>query len=111
MDTMLKPTPYGRSEAVYGTDVPSAMPDTVNPVNELSMHELHQRTLEKVLFLKDNGYNVIEIWTCDIDRQLAADPDMKRFFDNFEISEPLGTSSGLLWWSNQRDAALLRDAI
>ena len=63
--------------------------DTVNPVNELSMHELHQRTLEKVLFLKDNGYNVIEIWTCDIDRQLAADPDMKRFFDNFEISEPL----------------------
>ena len=63
--------------------------DTVNPVNHLTMNELHQRTLEKIQFLKDNGYNVVEIWTCDIDRQLETDPDMKTFFDRFEISEPL----------------------
>lgn len=63
--------------------------DTINPVNELTMHELHQRTPEKVQFLKDNGYNVVEIWTCDIDRQLGTDPGMKLFFDNFEIPEPL----------------------
>ena len=54
------------------------------------MNELHQRTVEKIKFLKDNGYNVVEIWTCDIDRQLETDPDMKTFFDRFEISEPLG---------------------
>ena len=53
------------------------------------MHELYQRTLEKIQFLKDNGYNVIEIWTCDIDRQLASDPEMKELFDNYAISEPL----------------------
>ena len=63
--------------------------DTVNPVNHLTMNELHQRTLEKIQFLKDNGYNVVEIWNCDIDRQLQTDPDMKTFFDRFEISEPL----------------------
>ena len=63
--------------------------DTVNPVNHLSMHDLRQRTLEKIQFLKDAGYNVVEIWTCDIDRQLETDPEMKTFFERFEISEPL----------------------
>ena len=63
--------------------------DTVNPVNHLTMQDLRQRTLEKVQFLKDSGCNVVEIWTCDIERQLAVDPEMKEFFDNFEVSEPL----------------------
>jgi hypothetical protein len=53
------------------------------------MQDLKQRTLEKIQFLKDNGYNVVEIWTCDIERQLATEPEMKGFFDNFEIAEPL----------------------
>ena len=74
--------PMARSPNCYAQD-------TVNPVNHLTMNELHQRTLEKIQFLKDNGYNVVEIWTCDIDRQLETDPDMKTFFNRFEISEPL----------------------
>ena len=45
--------------------------------------------VEKVQFLKDTGCKVIEIWTCDIERQLAVDPEIKEFFDNFEVSEPL----------------------
>jgi G:T-mismatch repair DNA endonuclease (very short patch repair protein) len=63
--------------------------DTVNPVNHLSMHDLRQRILEKIQFLKDAGYNVVEIWTCDIDRQLETDPEMKTFLERFEISESL----------------------
>jgi hypothetical protein len=55
----------------------------------MTMQYLKQRTLEKIQFLKDNGYNVVEIWTCDIECQLATEPGMKDFFDNFEISEPL----------------------
>ena len=57
--------------------------------NHMTMQDLKQRTLEKIQFLKDHGYNVVEIWTCDIERQLATEPEMKDFFDNFEISEPL----------------------
>ncbi|CAB4017685.1 DNA polymerase, partial [Paramuricea clavata] len=63
--------------------------DTVNPINHMTMQDLKQRTLEKIQFLKDNGHNVVEIWTCDIERQLATEPEMKDFIDNFEISEPL----------------------
>ena len=63
--------------------------DTMNLVNDLTMHDLRQRTLEKVTFLKDSGCNVVEIWTCDIERQLAVDPEMREFFDSFEVSERL----------------------
>ncbi|XP_028394389.1 uncharacterized protein LOC114518565 [Dendronephthya gigantea] len=63
--------------------------DTVNPVNHISMHDLRQRTLEKTQYLQENGYNVIEIWTCDIERELSMDSEMKTFFDDFEIFEPL----------------------
>ena len=51
--------------------------DTMNPVNKLSMQDLRQRTLEKIQFLKDSGFTVVEIWTCEIERQLAADQEMK----------------------------------
>ncbi|CAB4022668.1 DNA polymerase, partial [Paramuricea clavata] len=63
--------------------------DTVNPINLMTMQDLKQRTLAKIQFLKDNRYNVVEIWTYDIERQLATEPEMNDFFDNFEISEPL----------------------
>ena len=77
-------TLFGRSKDACAMDR-----DTVNPVNHLTMHYLSQQTLEKVKFLKDSGCNVVEIRTCDIKGQLAVDPEMKEFFDNFEVSEPL----------------------
>jgi hypothetical protein len=55
----------------------------------MTMQDLRQRTLVEIQFLKDNRYSVVEIWTCDIERQLAIEPEMKDFFENFEISEPL----------------------
>ena len=63
--------------------------DMVNPVNHLTMHDLRQRTLEKAQYLCNNGFNVTEIWTCDIERPLAMNSEMKDFFENFQISEPL----------------------
>ena len=53
------------------------------------MHDLRQSMLEKTHYLRENGYNIIEIWTCDIQHELAKYSEMKEFFDNFEISEPL----------------------
>jgi hypothetical protein len=32
----------------------------VNPINHMTMQHLRQRTLEKIQFLKDNRYNVVQ---------------------------------------------------
>ena len=63
--------------------------DTVNPVRGKSMHELHQLTMERADFLKRQGYHVIEVWECDIRRQLTVDEDMKYYFDHYAVADPL----------------------
>ena len=68
--------------------------DTINTVKQPTMHELYERTLEKFQVFKGKFYNVLDISTCNIDRKLATNPEMKTFFDNFEISEPLEKRQG-----------------
>ena len=59
--------------------------DTVN-----AMHDFHQATVEKTQCLKDYGYRVVEVWECDIKRELEQNEDMKQYFDAFDqISRPL----------------------
>ena len=53
------------------------------------MQDLHQRTLEKTRYLKGQGYNVVEVWECDVRRELEVNNEMKTYFDTFEIAEPL----------------------
>ena len=63
--------------------------DTVNPVNGKSMHQLHQATVEKVNYLEDRWYIVVQVWECDIERELERDEEMRRYFDNYEIVDPI----------------------
>ena len=44
------------------------------------MHELHQSTMERTEFLKKEGYNVVEVWECDLKREM--DEDMKDYFSS-----------------------------
>ena len=63
--------------------------DTVNPVNGKTMQELHCSTVEKIEYLRRQGYNVVEIWECDVNRELNNDEDMKYYFDHYHIADPL----------------------
>lgn len=63
--------------------------DTVNAVSHKTMHELHQDTVQKTLYLKEQGFNVVEMWECDMKRELAQDGNMKRYFDNYDLVDPL----------------------
>ena len=36
------------------------------------MHDLYMATVEKAQFLKDQGFNVVEVWECEIKRELSA---------------------------------------
>ena len=54
-----------------------------------TMHDLHQTTVQKTLYLKEQGFNVVEVWECDIKRELEQDEEMRRYFDNYDLTDPL----------------------
>jgi G:T-mismatch repair DNA endonuclease (very short patch repair protein) len=41
------------------------------------MHDLHQDTVKKATYLKEHGFNVMEVWECQIKRELERDEEMK----------------------------------
>ena len=45
--------------------------------------------MEKTEYLKREGYNVVEMWECDIRRELKEDEDMKHYFDHYHLTDPL----------------------
>ena len=60
-----------------------------DPVNRKTLQELHCCTLEKIEYLRCQGYNVVEIWECDVNRELNNDEDMKYYFDHYHIADLL----------------------
>ena len=83
-------TPFMSSMALFGMVVFVAMHKIrPTPVSQLTMKDLNQHTLEKTHYLKSQGYNVIEMWECNLKGQLEGNSEMKLYSDNFEIAEPL----------------------
>ena len=54
-----------------------------------TMHDLHQATMQKTLYLKERGFNVVEVWERDIKRELEQNEDMKSYCDNYDLTDPL----------------------
>ena len=53
------------------------------------MEQLYEDTLEKVCYLKDQGYRVVEMWECDLYEEMEQNEEMKRYFEEYEIVDPL----------------------
>lgn len=51
------------------------------------MRDVYQATLGKDMFLKSRGFNVVEIWECEIHRQLENSPEVKALFEPLEPTE------------------------
>ena len=51
----------------------------VNPVNGKSLFDLYQRTRDKIQYIKDQGYNVVEMWECQWLAIIKRDPELSRF--------------------------------
>ena len=45
--------------------------------------------MEKVNYLEDKGYNVMEVWECDIKQELEWDDEIKRYFKSYEVINPM----------------------
>ena len=63
--------------------------ETVNSVNGKTMQQLHEDTLEKICYLKDEGFHVVEKRECDLMKEMEHDEDMKRYFEEHELVNPL----------------------
>ena len=53
------------------------------------MQQLFEDTLEKVCRPKDEGFQVIEMWECDLVKETEHDEDMRRYFEEYELVDPL----------------------
>ena len=69
--------------------------DTVNQVKGKTMQELHHSTVKKIEYLKRHGYNVVEAWECDVNRELKQNEDMKHYFEHYHIADPLNPRHAL----------------
>ena len=48
--------------------------DTMNPVRgSKTMQELHHCTMAKIEYLKRKGYNLVEVWECDVNGGIEAE--------------------------------------
>ena len=63
--------------------------ETVNPVNSKTMQQLFDDTFEKVCRLKKKGFEVIEKWECELVKEMEHDENMRRYFEEYEVVDPL----------------------
>ena len=53
------------------------------------MGQLYEDTGGKIIYLKDCGFEVEQIWECELREKMEKDEEMKRYFEEYEIVEPL----------------------
>ena len=61
----------------------------MNPISQKTMEELYKDTVRKVKYLKDHGFEVEQKWECELTKDLEEDEEMKQFFEQYEIIDPL----------------------
>ena len=63
--------------------------ETVNPVNGKTMEQLFEDTCEKVMRLEKEGFEVEQMWECELIKKMKQDEDMAAYFEEYDIVDPL----------------------
>ena len=53
------------------------------------MHQLYEDTLEKVCYLENQGFEVKQMWECELVKKMEQDEDMATYFEEYDIVDPL----------------------
>ena len=61
----------------------------MNPISQKTMEQLYKDTVRKVNYLKNRGLEVEQKWECELEKELKEDEEMKQFFEQYEIIDPL----------------------
>ena len=73
---------------------------TLNPVCDMTMSDLYMRTLDKRMYLEENGYKYVCKWECDFKREIQESTELKTFVKTLEFVSPLEPREAFLWGSN-----------
>ena len=63
--------------------------ETINPVNDKTMEQLYEDTMEKVCYLEKQGFEVKQMWECELVKEMEQDEDMSAYFEEYDIVDPL----------------------
>ena len=61
----------------------------MNPISQKTMEELYKDMVRKVNYLKEHGFEVEQKWGCELTKDLEEDEEMKQFFEDHELIDPL----------------------
>ena len=61
----------------------------MNPISQKTMEQLYKDTVRKVNYLKKHGLEVVQKWGCELKKDLEEDEELKQFFEQYEIIDPL----------------------
>jgi len=61
----------------------------------MTFREAYERTLERIAYIEKQGFKMHEKWECEIRRELIENAEMRGFFKNFDIFEPMNPREGL----------------
>ena len=53
------------------------------------MEQLYEDTGRKIKYLEDYGFEVEQMWGCELRKEMEKDEEMKRYFEEYEIVDPL----------------------
>ena len=53
------------------------------------MEQLYEDTIEKVKYLEKQGFEVKQKWECELVEEMEHDEDMRRYFEEYELVDPL----------------------
>ena len=57
--------------------------------NQEKMERRYNNTLKKVNYLESHGFVVVQKWECELKKEMEEDEEMKRFFNEHKIVDPL----------------------
>ena len=53
------------------------------------MEQLYKDTVRKVKYLRECGFEVEQKWGCELEKEMEENEEMKRFFEEYELVDPL----------------------
>ncbi len=62
---------------------------TVNPYSDKTMQDLYEDTIKKICYLKEQDFNIVEMWECDLKKELKENEEMRHYFEQHDLADPL----------------------